>query len=355
MRHIPTILYHWRRSDTTRAYSIRDVDRCVDAARRAVTEFLATNDIAADVLPAPAAPMWQRIRYRLPTPAPKVSAIVPTKNHAELLETCVNGLLRNTDYPSLEIAIVDHDSDDMATKILLAKFAKDFRVRILRYAGLFNFSAINNFAVANTDGDVLAFLNNDIEIMHPDWLREMVSQVMRPGIGAVGAKLYYPDGNIQHAGVIVGIGGVAGHQYCHMPHDFAGPNGETILVRELSAVTGACMLVRRSAFIEAGGFDPINLPVAFNDIDFCLRLREHGYRNIFTPFAELIHHESASRGVEVTPEKQERFRRECEYMMGRWGDTLQRDPYFNPNRSLKATNVDLAEPPRISRPWETPP
>jgi glycosyltransferase involved in cell wall biosynthesis len=355
VRHIPAVLYHWRRSDKAPPYSMRNLDRCVAAARRAVTEFLASRGVEADVLPAPAVRNWQRIRYHLPEPAPKVSVIIPTKNKSELLKKCVYGILNDTDYPSLEVIIVDHESDDKQTKALLEELAKDPRVRVLPYVGPFNFSAINNFAVANTDGEILAFLNNDLEILHSDWLREMVSHVMRPKIGAVGAKLYYPNGKIQHAGVIIGMGGVAGHQFLNMPHDFPGPNGETILVHELSAVTGACMVVRRSTFVEVGGFDAINLPVAFNDIDFCLRLRERGYRNIFTPFAEFIHHESASRGSDLTPDKQERFRKECEYMMARWGGILEHDPYFNPNFSLKTPTVDLAGPPRISYPWEARP
>jgi O-antigen biosynthesis protein len=314
VRHIPAVLYHWRRSDEAPTYSMRDLDRCVKTARKAVTEFLASKNIKADVLPAPATAIWQRIRYHLPEPAPKVSVIIPTKNKFKLLQNCVRGVLNDTDYPSLEVVIVDHESDDVQTKALLKELANDPRVRVLPYVGPFNFSAINNFAVANADGEILAFLNNDLEIMHSDWLREMVSHVVRPKIGAVGAKLYYPNGTIQHAGVIIGMGGVAGHQFCKMPHDFPGPNGETILVHELSAVTGACMVVRRSTFVEAGGFDDVNLPIAFNDIDFCLRLRELGYRNIFTPFAEFIHHESASRGSDHVPQQFERFKRECEYM-----------------------------------------
>jgi glycosyltransferase involved in cell wall biosynthesis len=353
VRHIPVVLYHWRRSDKAPPYSSRNLDRCAAAARAAVTDFLASRGVEADVLPAPKAINWQRIRYHLPDPAPKVSVIIPTKNQFELLQKCVRGVLNDTDYPSLEVVIVDHESDDVQTKALLKELAKDPRVRVLPYVGPFNFSAINNFAVRNSKGEILAFLNNDLEILHSDWLREMVSHVMRPKIGAVGAKLYYPNGKIQHAGVIIGMGGVAGHQFLNMPHDFPGPNGETILVHELSAVTGACMVVRRSTFVEVGGFDAINLPVAFNDIDFCLRLREHGYRNIFTPFAEFIHHESASRGLDLAPEKQERFRKECEYMSTRWGEMLERDPYYNPNLSLQILTAGPAAPPRVSYPWET--
>ena len=352
VRHIPAVLYHWRQSEKAPSYSAQHLDRCIKAAQAAVREFLTERGVHAEVLPAPAAPNWQRVRYQLPSPAPTVSAIVPTKNQADLLRTCMRGLLQETDYPSLQIAIVDHESDDPATRALLAELATDRRVRILPYSGPFNFSAINNFAVKNTDGDIVAFLNNDIEVMHSDWLREMVSRAAQPRVGAVGAKLYYPSGNIQHAGVTVGIGGVAGHHYCHMPHNFPGRTGETILARELSAVTAACMVVGRRAFNEVGGFDAVNLAVAFNDVDFCLRLRQHGYRNVFTPFAELIHHESASRGSDELPGKRERFQKEAEYMMAHWGKVLTQDPYFNPNFSLLTTHVELARPPRVLRPWD---
>ena len=354
VRHVPAILYHWRKSNKAPTYSARHMDRCVAAARKAIKEFLANSGVKATVVPAPSAKNWQRIRYDLPEPAPNVSIIIPTKNQPELLEKCARGVLNDTDYPLLEVAIIDHDSDDPRTKALFKEFSKDSRVRIMRYSGPFNYSAIINFAVDSTEGEVLAFLNNDIEITHADWIREMVSHVARPDIGAVGAKLFYPNGNIQHAGVVLGMGGVAGHQFCQMPHNYPGPNGETILVREVSSVTGACMLVRRSAFVEAGGFDAINLPVAFNDIDFCLRLRERGYRNIFTPFAQLVHHESASRGTDFTPERLEEFERECEYMIAKWGGIIRSDPFFNPNLSLELAGPKFADPPRGTRPWETP-
>jgi glycosyltransferase involved in cell wall biosynthesis len=353
IRHIPTVLYHWRKSNTAPSYSVTHLKRCISAAREAVREFLANTGVKADVLAAPAAPTWQRIRYHLPEPAPTVSIIIPTKNQAELLRICVRGVLDKTDYPSLEVTIVDHESDDATTRSLLKELAEDPRVCVLPYAGPFNFPAINNFAVERTDGAILAFLNNDIEIVHSDWLREMVSHAVRSKIGAVGAKLYYPNGNIQHAGVVVGMGGVAGHRHLNAPHNFVSPNGDTILTHEVTAVTGACMVVTRSAFNEVGGLDAINLPVAFNDIDFCLRLREHGYRNIFTPFAELIHHESASRGPDFTPARRGVFQKECEYMMERWSALMNNDPYYNPNLSLNLTKAGFAKPPRTTKPWET--
>jgi glycosyltransferase involved in cell wall biosynthesis len=354
IRHIPTVLYHWRRSDHAPSFSMKDLDRCVQAARKAVDEFLHSKGIAADVLPAPQAPYFQRIRYHLPNPAPKVSVIIPTRNQAKLIERCVQGVLTKTDYPSLDVTIVDNDSDDAETMTLFAELAKHPLVRVVCYPGAFNFAAINNFAVGQTDGAILAFLNNDIEITQPDWLREMVSHAAQPDVGAVGAKLCYPNGTIQHAGIVTGMGSdrIAGHLYFQAPPDYIGPFGQLLLAREVSAVTCACMIVRRNVFLEVGGLDEAHLAVAYNDVDFCLRLHARGYRNIITPFAELIHHESATRGSDHLPAKRERFLEEVGYMKQRWGDLLLNDPFFSPNLSLDFPLPELARPPRVNRPWE---
>ena len=352
VRHIPAVLYHWRRSKQTPSYSTEHRARCVEAARRAIEDFLRDRGIAADVMPAAATQtQWQRIRYHLSEPPPKVSIIVPTKNQPKLLARCVSGLLNTTDYETFDITIVDHASDDAETIALLAQLEKNDQINILRYSGVFNFSAINNYAVRHTDGGVLIFLNDDIEIIRSNWLREMVSHASRPGIGAVGAKLYYANTKIQHAGVVTGIAGVAGHLHGREPGTAGGMYGEAILTREISAVTAACMAISRSAFLDVGGFDEVHLPVAFNDVDLCLRLLTKGYRNIFTPFAELIHHESATRGSDLVPANRERFLREYQYMLARWADILPYDRFFNPNRSLDIT-PKFAEPPRVSRPWE---
>lgn len=356
VRHIPAVLYHWRRSYKAPTYSMKNLDRCVLTAQRAVSDFLIDRGITADVGPAPTAPFWQRIKYCLPGPLPKVSIIIPTKNGADLLERCLCGLLKETDYPLLDVTIVDNRSDDVRTKSLLEEVtARDHRVRVIRYPGLFNYSAINNMAVEQTDGEILAFINNDIEIVQPDWLSEMVHRAMRPEVGAVGAKLNFPNGTIQHAGVVLGLGGPAGHLYYNAPRGYTGPFGEALLAREVTAVTAACMVVRKSVFLENGGFDEKNLPVAYNDVDFCLRLRTRGYKNVITPFAELTHHESATRGSDHTPQHKERVVSEIAYMWKRWGEFLENDPYFNPNFSLSSALPALAMPPRISRPWEAPP
>jgi GT2 family glycosyltransferase len=347
------VLYYWRRSDNAPSYSMRSLDRCVLAAQRAVGDFLAERGIAADVVPAPRASIFQRIVYRLPDPAPRVAVIVPTRNRADLLTRCIDGLLGATDYPALEVVVVDNGSDEPQALALLGDLAKRPGVRIIPYPGAFNFAAINNHAVAATDAPVLAFLNNDIEITQPEWLREMVSRALQPDIGAVGAKLFYPDGTIQHAGVVTGLGAdrIAGHPYHKAPRDSAGSFGDLLLAREVSAVTAACLVIRRSVFVEAGGFDEANLAVSYNDVDLCLRLRERAYRNIVTPFAELTHHESASRGADHQPAQRERVRGEIAYMRRRWGDALLCDPYFNPNFSLDEAVPDFARPPRVARPW----
>ncbi len=354
LRHIPALLYHWRRSDDAPSYSATELDRCIAAARRAVGDFLASRGIAADVVPAPQARQFQRILYRLPDPPPRVSAIVPTRNRADLLARCVEGLVDATDYPALEIAIVDNDSDQPETLALLRDLAKRPGIRVIPHPGPFNFSAINNHAVAATDGAILAFLNNDIEVTHPDWLREMVSRAMQPDVGAVGAKLYFPDGTIQHAGIVTGLGRdrIAGHPYGAAPRGLIGSFGDLLLAREVSAVTAACMVVRRDVFAKVGGFDQVNLPVSYNDVDFCLRLRERGYRNIVTPFAELTHRESASRGADAAPEARARLQGEIAHMRRRWGDALLRDPYFNANLSLDSAVPDFARPSRVARPWK---
>jgi GT2 family glycosyltransferase len=356
VRHIPAVLYHWRRSDDAPSYSASSLDRCIRAAHRAIVDFLDARGVAADVVPAPQIRQFHRVVYRLPDPAPKVSVIIPTRRRADLLGPCVDSLLTRTEYPSLEIVIVDNDSDDPQAVALLGQLAKRPGIRIIAHPGPFNFSAINNHAVAETDAAVLALLNNDVEITHPDWLREMVARALQPDVGAVGAKLFYPNGTIQHAGIVTGLGGdrIAGHPYTEAPRDTAGSFGDLLLAREVSAVTAACMVIRRSVFVEVGGFDEANLPVAYNDVDLCLRLRERGYRNILTPFAELVHRQSASRGTDDLPAQRDRLRGEMDYMRRRWGDALLHDPYFGPNFSLDSAVPDFARPPRVSKPWMMP-
>ncbi len=341
--HIPKVLYHWRAIPGSTALLLSEKSYPVEAARRALADHFTRSGIKAELLPVPG-DHW-RVKYPLPSPAPKVSLIIPTHNGLRLLERCVESILTRTTYPNYEIVIVDNRSDDRATLHWLEQ-VEARGVKVLPYPHPFNYSAINNFAVAATDGEVIGLLNNDLEVINADWLEELVSQASRPGVGCVGAMLYYPNDAIQHAGVVIGLGGVAGHAFRDFPRGSEGKFNRARLVQNYSAVTAACLVVRRAVYVQVGGLDERDLAVAFNDIDFCLKVREAGYRNLWTPFAELYHHESASRGTDDTPEKEDRFRREVETMLRRWGPALSRDPAYNPNLTLELNDFSLASPPR---------
>lgn len=343
--HIAKVLYHWRAIPGSTSMGVNEKSYTRTAAIKAISEHLARMKIDASVTEVEGRPGNFRVSYRLPEKAPKVSLIIPTRDGLHLLSRCVDSIIRLTEYPNYEVVIVDNQSQKPETHAYFAEISEDPRVRILAYDKPFNYSAINNYAVSMIEGDVVALVNNDIEVIAPGWLSEMVSQVMRPDIGAVGAMLYYPNDTIQHAGVILGIHGVAAHAYCGRPRGFAGQMGRACLVQELSAVTAACLLVRRDVYDEVGGLNE-SLKVAFNDVDLCLRIRRAGYRNLWTPFAELYHHESATRGLEDSPEKVERFTGEVKYMISIWEGELAADPAYNPNLSITDTPFTLAFPPR---------
>lgn len=338
IRHIPRVLYHWRNYKRSGSFSSGRIDQAISARQRALEDHLARRGIAASIDEDENG--FNRVRRRLPAPALKVSLIVPTRDAAHLLEVCTRGILAETDYPDLELIVIDNESREPETLALFGRLSEDPRVRILPLGGPFNFSAMNNRAVAAARGDVVGFVNNDIEVIEPGWLAEMVALLGSDGVGAVGAKLLYPDNYVQHAGVLLGIGGpngvggVAGHSHLGARHDWAGYYNRLVLPQYLSAVTAACMVVRREAFLAVGGFDEVDLKVAFNDVDLCLKLRRGGYKIAWTPYAVLYHHESASRGSDQAPGRVERFNREIDVMLERWGETLRRDPYYNPNLSL---------------------
>jgi len=262
---------------------------------------------------------------------PLVSIIIPTKDRFDLLSRCVETLLDLTDYNNFEILILDHNSNEQKLLDYFTKINKVAQIRILKMGGEFNFSRINNLGVKEAKGEILLFLNNDIEITNSSWLSEMVSQVLRKEIGCVGAKLLYPNDTVQHGGVIIGLGGVAGHSHKHFHKNHPGYKHRLQLVQNFSAVTAACLAVRKKIFDEVGGFNENDLKVAFNDVDLCLKVVEKGYRNLWTPHAVLIHHESASRGKDTVPEKIERFKKEISYMKKRWKHRLKDDPSFNKN------------------------
>jgi GT2 family glycosyltransferase len=349
IRHIPHILYHWRVYATSGSFSTDHRTKATDAGVRAVVEHLHRTGQGAEVVPGTGG--YNRGRRSLPDPAPRVSLIVPTRDRVELLRNCIDGLLHRTDYPDLEILIIDNASVEAATLAFFDSLAAEPRVRILRQDGPFNFSALNNYAVSQATGSLVGFINNDIEVIKPDWLSEMVSHAARPGVGAVGAKLLYADGKIQHAGVILGVLGVAGHAHKGFNRHDYGYFLRLRLCQNLSCVTAACMVMPKALFEETGGLDARNLAVAFNDVDLCIRIRQAGYQVIWTPYAELYHLESASRGSDLTPENRNRFGAEVRYMLDRWGDVLRNDPYYNPNLSLEATDFSLAGTPRALKPW----
>lgn len=282
---------------------------------------------------------------------PTVTAIVPTRDHAATLLVCLDGLLDGTDYPALDILVADNDSVETETAALLDR-VRQRGVTVLACPGPFNYAAINNRAAAEARGQFLLFLNNDISVIGRDWLREMVQLAEDLHVGAVGAKLLYPDGTLQHGGVVLGMGGVAGHMHLGAAGDDPGYFGRLRRTQAVAAVTGACMLVPARHFAAVGGFDARHLAVAFNDIDLCLRLRRAGLRVVWTPHAVLHHWESKSRGSDLTPERLARFSAEIATMQTRWSDELASDLFHSPNLSLETTDPALAFPPRVPRPWE---
>ncbi len=358
VRHIPRILYHWRAIEGSTARHIDQKNYALEASRRAMQSYLDRRYKGQGVkLVESNLDQFHRTLWPLPKKTPKASLIIPTRNAVVLVKQCVESILERTKYDGeYEIIIVNNQSDDPNTLEYFKQIAKKANVRILDYPHPFNYSAINNFAVKHAKGEVMILLNNDTEVISSEWLREMVSHAIRSDVGAVGAKLYYPNDVIQHAGVILGGGAaihpVATHMFHGLARDDAGYLGRAMMTQSLSAVTAACLAVTKKKYEEVDGLDETNLTVAFNDVDFCLKLREKGYRNIWTPYAELYHHESATRGAEDTPAKMERAAREVAFMRKRWKEWLGNDPYYNPNLDFMEADFSLATPPRTEKPWE---
>lgn len=290
-------------------------------------------------------------RWPLPAQLPRVSVIIPTRNGLAHLKPCIDSLVQQTRYPNVEILVMDNQSDEADTLAYFAHIAQEYGVRVIAYDHPFNYSAINNSAVNQASGELICLLNNDTEIMSPDWLDEMVSHLLRPGVGVVGAKLYYGDGRVQHGGDAVGPGGCADHFHSGLAADDPGYQRRAVCAQELSAVTAACLLTHRQLFVSLGGLDESNLPVAFNDVDYCLRVGEAGWRIVWTPFAELYHHESVSRGKDVTPQQLARAQGELRYMKKRWAQRLKHDPAYNPNLSYDRPDFSLSHAPNVVLPW----
>ncbi len=301
----------------------------------------ATGALPPDLLASPA----------LPDPPPLVSVIVPTRDRLALLEPCIRTLLAVTAYPALELLVVDNGSVEPATLAYLEGLARDPRVRVLRDPGAFNFAALNNRAAEAARGELLCLLNNDIEVTAPGWLNAMAGWACQADVGAVGARLLYPDGTLQHAGVTLGLGEAAGHLYRGLPSEPARAPRRSLLTQELSAVTAACLVLRRADYLAVGGMNAADFAVAYNDVDLCLKLAARGLKILYTPAATLLHRESQSRGQPDTAAKIERQFREIRALRRRWLARLQADPQYNPNLSIYDDQSSLAWPPRLSRPW----
>ena len=336
--HIPQVLYHAR--DVHASYSkVHDIT----AKRQATLQaHFARRGVVAQVI---SLGQDLRVSYALPDQPPLVSVVIPTKNNARLLRQCLDSIFEKTDYRHFEVLVVDNGSDVPETLDYLKSLIGRPQIRVIRDNYAFNYSALNNAAVEQAQGEIVALVNDDIEVKAATWLTEMVGHAMRPGVGAVGARLWYPDMTLQHAGMVL-VGGIARHVHKHLPQGEAGFNGRAQNTQSFTAVTGACLVVKKSLYEQVGGLNERELAIGFNDVDFCLRLVEAGYRNVWTPYAELIHHESATRGQDDSTEKQRRAEKELRYMRKRWGDRLLVDPAYNPNLTDGRDDFSFAWPPR---------
>ena len=330
--HVPRILYHWRTLPGSTAMASGEKTYTTDAGIKALEDYFQHTGQPDVLVEMGKVPNTYRVRYPIPSPEPLVSLLIPTRDKVELIETAVRSILEKSTYQNYEILILDNGSIEETTlKYFAAIQAQDSRVRVLRWDFPFNYSAINNFGASQAKGEILGLINNDIEVISPEWLSEMVSHAIRPEIGCVGAKLYFSNDTIQHAGVICSLGGVAGHSHKYFPRDHPGYFYRLVLPQNITAVTAAVLLVKADIFHSVSGLDETNLTVAFNDVDFCLKVRKAGYRNLWTPYAELYHYESISRGAEDNPEKLKRFDSEMDYMKKKWPSFMDQDPMYNPN------------------------
>ena len=329
IRHIPKVLYHWRAHPQSTAGDPSSKHYAYEAGRAAVAAHYDRIGVKATVESTEAVGRY-RTHFEI-VGNPKVSILIPNKDHIEDLNTCVQSIIDKTSYSNYEIIIIENNSEDEKTAAgYEALITKHKNIRLIKYEGPFNYAAINNYGAKEASGEYLLFLNNDTEVINGEWLTELVQEAIHKDIGIVGGKLYYPDDTIQHAGVVIGLGGVAGHIFCGLDKDEIGYAHRNLTTQDVSAVTAACMLMKKSVFDKINGFDE-QFVVAYNDVDLCLRTKEAGYRVIFTPYAQVYHYESKTRGKEEG-EAAKRFIRERKLFCKRWGDLLKKgDPYYNIN------------------------
>lgn len=341
--HIPKVLYYWRSHAGSVADNIDAKTYAIDAAKRAVRDYCKDNKIPLKSVESTRAfPTIFQLSYEI-AGNPLISIVIPNRNHREDLEKCVESIRLKSTYTNYEIIIVENNSNEDSIFAYYEELKKQENIKVVTYQGEFNYSKINNLGVREAKGEYLLLLNNDIKIISPDWLEQMLMHAQRPEVGAVGAKLYYPDNTIQHAGIVLGLGAhrSAGHSHYGMPKENLGYMGRLCYTQNVTAVTGACLMVRKSVYEEVGGLEE-EFRVALNDVDFCLKLRQKGYLNIFTPFAEAFHYESKSRGFEDSKAKKERYTKECENFKHKWSRELAAgDPYYNPNFSLDYSDYSL--------------
>ena len=337
--HVPEVLYHWRTHKASTADNPASKMYAFEAGKRAIEAHLArcgqegTVSLRKDL-------GFYRVEYPVQG-EPLVSILIPNRDQKETLEKCLNSIWEKSTYKNYEILIVENNSSSPEIFNYYREIEKRPGVRILTWKEGFNYSAINNFGEKSAAGDYLLFLNNDVEVINPRWIEELLGNCQRKEVGIVGAKLYYPDDTIQHAGTVIGIGGIAGHAFLNMPRSRTGYLHKASLQMDLSAVTAACMMMKRQVFKQLGGFEE-RLSVAFNDVDLCLRTVQAGYLVVYNPEVELYHYESKSRGAEDSEEKVRRFQEEIEFMRCRWMDLLKKgDPYYNRNLTLSKWNYSL--------------
>ena len=337
--HVPEILYHWRTHKASTADNPASKMYAFEAGKRAIEANLERTGTKGVVSHTQDLGFY-RVKYPVQG-KPLVSVIIPNKDEKETLQTCMEMLNNNTSYQNFEIIIIENNSTTDEIFRYYKELSKDPRIHLLRWGKEFNYSAINNFGVAHAKGEYLLFLNNDVKSINPDWMEEMLGACQRPEVGGVGAKLIYPDNTIQHAGCVVGMGGIAGHMFVDMPADRTGYLHKASLLQDMSAVTAACLMMKKEVFEEAGGFTE-DLAVAFNDVDLCLKVRKNNHLIVYDPYAKLYHMESKTRGAEDSKEKVRRFQTEIEYMRCHWLDILKNgDPYYNKNLSLTKWNYSL--------------